>query len=109
MMNLFKMLNLCASHLRHRDCPTTGFVYAYLIEDIFLCFKFTELRDTIFDHVQQLNFKCIWLGTFEIELIVAMVSDDINDEHQKKDTYICRCPQRDLMLLCSITSILKSL
>lgn len=85
-MNLFKMLNLCVSHLRRRDSPTTGSVYAYLIEDIFLCLKFTERQDAIFYHVQQLNCKCIWRGTFEIKSIVVMVSDDINDEHQKKNT-----------------------
>lgn len=75
MMNLFKAFNLCvcvcASHLRRRDCPTTGFVYACLSEDVFLRLKFTELRETRFDNAQQLNFKRICHGTYEIKLIVA--------------------------------------
>lgn len=88
MMNLFKKLNVCvcvcARCLRRCDCPTTEFVYACLIEDIFLCLKFTELREKRFDNARRLNFKCICPGTSEIKLIAAIVSADVNDEHEKK-------------------------
>lgn len=60
-----------ASHLRRRDCLTTGFVYACLIEDVFLRLKLTQLRETRFDNVRQLNFKFICHGTHKIKLIVA--------------------------------------
>lgn len=99
MMNLFKKLALCACapHLRRQDCPTTGFVYAHLTEDIFLRLKFTELRETRFDNVRRLTFKCIWRGTFEIKLIVAMVMDDVNDEQAEAvatDTDMCTWPTK---------------
>lgn len=68
---LKRSICVCASHLRRRDCPTTGFVYACLSEDFFLRLKFTELRERRFDNVQQLNFKRICHGTYEIKLIVA--------------------------------------
>lgn len=90
---------MCARHLRRGDCPTTGFVYARLIEDILLRLKFTEFRETRFDKLRQLNFKCICRGTLEIKLIVAMVSGDVNDEEvAATDTDICTSPQRDLIL-----------
>lgn len=106
MMNLFKKFNLCVCvcHLRRWDCPTTGFVYARLIEDIFLRLKFAELRETRFDNARQLNFKCICRGTFEIKLIVAMVSGDVNDKEVAATvTDMCTGPQRDLILHYDIT------
>lgn len=69
--------------LRRRYYLTTGFVYAHLIEDIFLRLKFTEFRETRFDNMLQLNFKCFWWGTFEIKLIVVMASDDVNNERHR--------------------------
>lgn len=74
---------MCVHYLRRRDCPTTEFVYARLIVDIFLRLKFTELGETRFDNMRRLNFKCIYLGTSEIKLIVPMVSDDVNDGQKK--------------------------
>lgn len=72
-MNLFKALNLCGHEPSEtsRDCLTTWFVYACLMEDVFLRLKLTQLRETRFDNVQQLNFKFICHGTHEIKLIAA--------------------------------------
>lgn len=69
MMNLFKALNLCGCEPSEtsRDCL---FVYACLIEDVFLRLKLAQLRETRFDNMQR-NFKFICHGAHKIKLIVA--------------------------------------
>lgn len=87
MMNLLKRLNLSARRVPSETTRLPRQLALFMLiwlKAFFPRLKFTELWETRFDNVQQLNVKCVWCATFEIKLIVAMAMNDVSVKYQEK-------------------------
>lgn len=98
-MNLFKMLTLCERKQSETSrLPRQLVSFALVWLKTFSC-VLNLLRETRFDNMRQLNFKCTRPGNNGFKLIVAAV---LLTRRTTRSGCMCKCPQRDSILCYDI-------